>query len=247
MRIAAVQSRPVPGDVGTNLERHLRAIDRAAAADVGLVAFPELSLTGYEPALAAVLAMLPGDRRLDPLQRASDGHGIAVAVGLPLAGPAGVRIGMGLFRPGGRRTTFAKRHLHRDEEPFFVPGEGSSVVYVDGTRLAFAICYELSVPEHQAQAAADGAQVYVASVAKTAAGVAEASRTLAGIAERHRMTVLMANCVGPCDDGVCAGRSAAWAPEGGLLAQLPADEEGLLVLDTQTGVTSKVPVEPLPA
>ena len=245
MRIVAVQTRPVPGDVEANLEGHLRAIARAASDGAGLVVFPELSLTGYEPTLAAELAMTPDDERLDRLQRASDEHGIAVAAGLPLVGPDGVHIGTALFRPGADPLTFCKHHLHPDEEPFFVPGEGLRVHELGGTRLAFAICYEISVPEHAARAATDGASVYLASVAKTAAGVAGAIDTLARVAQHHRMTVLMANCVGACDGSVCAGRSSAWTAAGGLRAQLAADEEALLVVDTSTGTASSVPLEAL--
>ncbi len=243
MRIAAVQIRPVPGDVSANLERHLAAIERAVRAGAGLVMFPELSLTGYEPSLAADLAMLPDDGRLDVLQRSSDDLGAAVAVGLPLAGPGGVRIGMALFRPGVPRSTFAKRHLHPDEEPFFVPGEGHPVLEMAGTRLAFAICYEISVPEHPERAAADGADVYLASVAKTPAGVDGAIATLGGVAERLRLSVVMANCVGPSDGTVCGGRSSAWTPRAGLRAQLGPDVEGLVVLDTAAGSADALPFE----
>lgn len=243
MRIAAVQTRPVPGDVPANLERHVRAIERSAAAGAHLAMFPELSLTGYEPTLAADLAMDPDDVRLDVLQRAGDDHGVAVAAGLPLAGSAGVRIGMALFRPGAPRSIFAKRYLHADEEAYFVPGAGGGALEVGGTRVAFAICYEIAVPEHPERAAADGAEVYLASVAKTPAGVAGAIGTLGDVAERLHLSVVMANCVGPSDGAVCGGRSSAWTPRAGLRAQLGPDVEGLVVLDTAAGSADALPFE----
>jgi predicted amidohydrolase len=47
-RIALAQIRPVLGNVGKNLEKHLEWIGRAKAERADLVVFPELSLTGYQ-------------------------------------------------------------------------------------------------------------------------------------------------------------------------------------------------------
>lgn len=47
LRIGLAQFKPSLGDVPTNLARHLTLIEQAAAQDVQLLVFPELSLTGY--------------------------------------------------------------------------------------------------------------------------------------------------------------------------------------------------------
>ena len=46
-RAALLQTNPRLGDVQTNLEEHVSAIDRAIDAGTELICFPELSLTGY--------------------------------------------------------------------------------------------------------------------------------------------------------------------------------------------------------
>ncbi|RYZ53062.1 MAG: carbon-nitrogen hydrolase family protein, partial [Chitinophagaceae bacterium] len=99
-----------------------------------------------------------------------------------------------------------------------------------------AICYELSVPAHAEKVLQNGAQFYLASVAKTAAGAAKAAERLAQLAKDRAMTTLLVNCVGNCEDGLCAGQSAAWNPNGERLAQLDEKSEGLLLLDTATGI-----------
>jgi len=96
-----------------------------------------------------------------------------------------------------------------------------------------AICYELSVAEHTKCAINSGAKVYVASVAKTAVGMEKSVEILSKLAKEHSMTVLIANCVGQCEDFVGSGKSAAWSPEG-LLKQLDDETEGVLVVDTKT-------------
>lgn len=242
MRLCAVQCRAHTGDVDRNLAAHLRLARRAAELEAEFVLFPELSLTGYEPALAGRLAALPDDARLEPLQALSDLHGMTLAVGLPLRSRAGVHIGMVILQPKNARLVYLKQHLAASEEAIFVSGSGFATLTVAGTRVAPAICYEISVPEHAATAAAAHAEVYAASVAKTAADARRAAVTLATIAQRYGMPAVMANAAGPCDGQHCAGHTAAWGPDGSLLARLQGRGEGLVVLDTSTREAYAVPV-----
>lgn len=241
MKLCAVQARPVLGDIERNIADHARLARQAAELGAALVLFPELSLTGYQPALAAQLASDAGDPRLEALQRVSDATGAALAVGLPLHEPGGVAIGMVILRPGASRLRYAKQFLHHSEEPWFVPGHGVATVVVDGTVVAPAICYELSVPRHAEAAAAAGAAVYAASVAKTATDARRAADTLVATARRHGMLAVMANAVGRCDEQPCGGATAAWGRDGRLLGALSDSDEGLLVLDTDSATASTLP------
>ena len=81
---------------------------------------------------------------------------------------------------------------------------------------------------------------HVASVAKSAKGIARADAHYPAIARRHSLHVLMANCVGPCDDFEAVGGSAIWNRRGDLIARLPASGEGALLLDTATDETSTI-------
>ena len=58
------------------------------------------------------------------------------------------------------------------------------------------------------------------------------------IARRHKMYVIMANSIGPSDDFVSVGQSAAWNNCGKLLEQIDSESEGMLLMDTLTGQTS---------
>jgi predicted amidohydrolase len=71
--------------VATNIVAHGEAVVRAAAAGVAVVVFPELSLTGYEPRLAAELAVTAADARLDVLQQAAERHQITLSQGKGLS------------------------------------------------------------------------------------------------------------------------------------------------------------------
>lgn len=235
MKICLVQTRSSKGDISRNAAAHQRLIGRASAHGAAAIFFPELSLTGYEPSLAEALATHPNDPRLSSFQRLSEGHNLTIGLGLPTRQAAGVCISLLLVQPHRPVHTYSKKYLHADEEPFFVSGSNIPVVKIGGTRLAPAICYELSVPEHAQTAHRAGAQVYVASVAKSANGVETALERLSAIARTYAMPALMVNAVGPSDDFVCGGRSSVFNAAGELLGQLPPDREGLLLYDLGTG------------
>lgn len=78
----------------------------------------------------------------------------------------------------------------------------------------------------------NGAEIYVASVAKPAGDVDRAIARLSAIACEYRMTVMMSNCVGVCDGWQAAGKTSVWNKQGVLLSQLNDDDEGIIVVDT---------------
>lgn len=240
MRIAVVQTQPVACAVDVNVKAHETWVKKAAGHGADMVFFPELSLTGYEPEHASRLAMRADDVRLDVFQMLSSALRITIGMGIPTAAGADVRISMLVFQPSGSRIVYSKQYLHADELPYFVAGHGQITLPGTDAVVAPAICYESLLDEHCDAAAALGATVYVASVAKSARGVASAEAHYPSIARRHSLPVLMANCVGACADFEAAGASAVWSSSGELLARLPSSGEGALLHDTATGETVSI-------
>ena len=240
MKICVAQTRPVKGDIKANMEHHKKLVSLAVNKGSGIIIFPELSLTGYEPELAAELATTPDDSRLADLQQLSDDDNITIGVGIPTKHEHGTCISMIIFQPQKEVISYSKKHLHTDEHPFFTSGENISLLpgYTPG--VALAICYEISVPEHSEHAYKNGASIYIASVAKSASGVEKAVEQLANIAKKYSMTVLMSNFIGQCEDYQCGGKTSIWNNEGMLTAQLDDATEGILIIDTDTGETSKI-------
>ena len=232
MKIALCQTRSTAGDLLTNVVAHCRFAKNAATADANVVVFPELSLTGYEPKLAGQLATAPADSRLTPLRQICDSLRITVVAGLPTGSEAGVRISAVIFEPLRAVRVYSKMHLHRDEAPYFAPGDEYTGLIGSECDIGLAICYELSMPEHLARVRDAGAKIYLASVAKSQAGVESAMLRLADVARQHRMPCGMVNGVGPADDFVCAGQTSAWDSNGRLLARLDEAQEGILLYDT---------------
>jgi len=240
MRVAVIQTQPAACRVDANIKAHENWIKRAAGRGADMVFFPELSLLGYEPKHAARFARRADDVRLDVLQMLSHAFRITIGVGAPTPDGDGVRISMIVFRPEAARIVYSKQLLHADELPYFVAGDGQITLASGGEVVAPAICYESLQDAHGATAAALGATIYVASIAKSANGIAKADAHYPAIARRHSLRVLMANCVGPCDDFEAVGSSAIWNARGELVARLPAAGEGALLLDTATDETETI-------
>ena len=234
MKICVVQTRPIKGDIEGNIENHKKLIDLAAANGADIVIFPELSLTGYEPALAKALATHQGDGRFDDFQEIADASQITIGVGVPTKSGASPYISMVIFQPHQGRQTYSKQYLHADEEPFFMSGPSSPGLIEGRPNVGLAICYELSIPEHPERAFAQGANVYLASVAKSASGVDQAAKRLSAIAQTYVVPVFMSNCVGPSDDFESAGKTSVWNDKGALVRQLDDRNEGFIIFDTET-------------
>ena len=238
MKISAVQLQSFTGDIASNITKHLEFIKVAAAQGADLIFFPELSLTGYEPRLAQSLATSITDPRLDIFQQYSDTHNIIIGVGLPISLEFKVQIGMVWFEPKTPRRSYAKQQLHTDELRFFVAGDSQLVLATSAHKLAPAICYESLQPNHADNVASLGVDVYLASVAKPANGMVRAMLHYPSIARKHNMHVIMSDAIGPCDDFISVGQSAAWDKQGELLMQMGSHSEGILMVDTVGGKAS---------
>jgi len=234
MKIAVAQVKSIKGDILGNIDRHIKLIELTISYEIDIIIFPELSITGYEPKLAAELAMHQDDSSLNDFQKLSDAGGITIGIGVPIKHKNGICIGMVIFQPNKARQTYLKKYIHPDEEPFFISGENDSVVLPDN--IALAICYELSVPEHSLNAFNTGAKIYIASVAKSITGHEVSSKILSDIAAKYSMNVLMANSIGHCEDFVYAGKTSAWDSKGILVEQLDDINEGIIFLDTKTNL-----------
>lgn len=168
----------------------------------------------------------------------SDSYKITIGVGLPIKTKMGIHIGMVIFQPLTLRQTYAKQHLHDDEIPYFKNGTEQVILKIKNEKIAPAICYESLKSEHVEVANSLGAEIYVASVAKSQKGINQAFTYYPQIASKYAMPVLMSNCIGKCDNFESIGNSAIWSKNGILLGQLNVENEGILIFDTRTELSS---------
>jgi predicted amidohydrolase len=248
-RIAIAQTCPVMGDVAANSAEHLALIGLAVAEGAEIVLFPELSLTGYEPGMAELLAFTETDARLRPLVDAAVAGGVHVIVGAPLRiGPA-LHIGAFILGPSGSVALYTKRRLGAfgesascdgtippAESTVFTPGDRDPLVEYGSGRAAIAVCADIGDTAHARRARARGADTYLASMFVIPAEFDGDAAKLATYARDHAMVVAMANFGGPSGGLAAAGRSAIWTETGRLVAQLHAGGAGVAVAtESRTG------------
>lgn len=232
--VAAIQSASIKGDIAANLARHLVLCRQAAALGVRLALFPELSLTGYEPDVAAATALRGDDVRLAPLAALAQSSGMTIVVGAPLRIDGALYIGAISFLPDGGVAEYTKQHLHDGENKVFVAGFGGAALDIDGVPAALAVCADFTHASHAQAAARAGAALYAASVLVAPGGYAKDSEILRGYAEQHAMPVLMSNHGAPTGGWQSAGRSALWNERGQLVVE-GGDGECLVLASRTAG------------
>ncbi|MER3328546.1 MAG: carbon-nitrogen hydrolase family protein [Candidatus Kapaibacterium sp.] len=227
MKICLTQIASFKGDIQKNIEKHIVYVKEAIENRANLICFPELSITGYEPELAESLATSIDDNRFDIFQKLADSGQITICIGFPLIVENGISISMLIFQPKRNRQTYSKQYLHSDEKPYFVEGKEQIIIEIDGVKIAPAICYESLLPEHFDKANEMGCDIYLASVAKPDKNVQNAYSYFLTLAKDNNISVLMVNSVGPSDNFISAGQSAAWDENGELISSLNSECEGI--------------------
>ena len=246
LRVALAHLNPTVGDLDGNLGKMLDAYDRAVAAGCDVVAFPELSTTGYPPEDLVLKSGFVADNLAALGKFAAHTGRCAAVVGFvdqdrDLYNAAAVCAGGEIV---GR---YHKRLLPNttvfDEARYFTPGHGSDpleLFLIGGVKVGISICEDVWSPFGPvATQAAAGAEVSININGSPyrADKAAERERLLATRASDAHTALLYVNQVGGQDELVFDGGSVAFDHEGRLLARAPQFVEDLLIVD--------VPVPPV--
>ncbi|HEY3673469.1 MAG TPA: NAD+ synthase [Acidimicrobiia bacterium] len=238
VRLAAAQLDLVVGDIDGNVDRMLDAYERADAAGCDLVAFPELSLTGYPP---EDLLLRPSfvAHCAESLEKFAARTGrTAAVVGFPevqrdLANAAA------LCAHGRVQGVYRKHLLPNyavfDEQRYFAASTVDGPLFVvAGVRVALTICEDAWSPNGPIiTQAAGGAELVVNINASPyyAGRLHERDAMLATRAADASVPVLYVNLVGGQDELVFDGASMLFDETGRLVARARQFDEDLLVVD----------------
>lgn len=233
MKICIGQTHSLKGNIEKNIENHVVMIQQAIDFQADLIVFPELSITSYEPELAEKLACDVNNSIFDCFEHLAFEKNITIGVGMPTNGEDGIYISLLIFQPNQNRITYSKQLLHEDELPFFKCGNRQVYVTIKNKKIAFGICYETLQEAHFRNAHKNGADIYIASVAKSQSGISKAYAHFSTVAKAFETPILMTNSVGYCDNFLSVGQSAVWNEKGELVGQLDAQNQGFLIFDTE--------------
>lgn len=228
--IGLAQLPIVKGAVAENLATHLEYIERAAAMGANVVVFPELSLTGYELELLEQLEMPESADTFSMLSDAATANNIVIIAGCPLVNKGSKpHIGAVICFPSGQCDFYAKQYLHEGEDAYCSVGNDSCLLTVNGTRIALAICADFANPAHAEAAAAQQADVYIASALISETGYEADAELLAGIAKRHQFPVLLSNHISLTGGWQTCGKSGGWNALGELAIAAEGAESSIVL------------------
>lgn len=250
LRVALAQIDTCVGDLAGNTAAVLARARDAAAAGAHLVAFPEMTVTGYPIEDLALRASFRrgAEHALADLATALTDAGLgALTVVVGTVGETTSREHDGaparptnqavVLRDGRVQQRYDKHHLPNygvfDEFRIFAPGGGPTVVEVAGRRVGLLICEDIWQDGPVAELADDELDLLlVINGSPYEEGKGHVRTDLAGRrAAEVGAPVAYVNMVGGQDDLVFDGGSFVIGPDGTVLASAPQFVEHLLVWD----------------
>ena len=240
LRVAAAQLNLVVGDLEGNAGRIVDAYERAEAAGVDLVAFPELAITGYPPEdlLLRPAFVAQAGEWLDKVA-ARTGRAAAV-IGFPHA-ERDLYNAAAVCAQGRVLGVYHKHLLPNyavfDEQRYFEPATVDGPLFViGGVRVALTICEDAWSPTGPVltQAAAGAELVVNINASPYYAGrLRERETMLATRAADAAVPLLYVNLVGGQDELVFDGASLFLDETGEIVARGRQFAEDLLVVDVE--------------
>jgi NAD+ synthase (glutamine-hydrolysing) len=237
LRIALAQVNLTVGAIAANRRKIAAWIARARRAGADIVAFPELSVSGYPAEDLLLRREFLEDCRLAVEALAKDARGIVAVVGFPHF-LAGVRNSAAVLAEGRLAGAFAKIHLPNygvfDEKRYFTPGREAGVLRMGGVKIGVSICEDIWYEDvARAQAGPGGADVLLnISCSPYHAGKGcEREELMRQRALANGAFVAYLNLVGGQDELVFDGHSVVIGPGGDVVARGKQFCEDLVIAD----------------
>ncbi|KJV29080.1 NAD+ synthase [Luteibacter yeojuensis] len=231
----ALAQQDFPVGATADNARRVRALAAEARDRLGasLIAFPELTLSGYPPEdlLQRPSFLQACGRELEAL--AADLEGIAAIVGYPDT-RGEVYNAASLIRDGQVEWTYHKQALPNytvfDEKRYFQAGTQTQVFEIEGVRVGMLVCEDIWEAEPAAHAAEAGAELILVINASPYDQRQAATREalLRQRATENNVAIAYVNLVGGQDDLLFDGHSLLVQPDGSIAARAPFFEDLLL-------------------
>jgi NAD+ synthase (glutamine-hydrolysing) len=240
VRIALAQINPTVGDLDGNVVKLFECYDRAEQAGCDLIAFPELSITGYPPEdLVLKPAFVEANERA--LLRFAGQTGRCAAVVGFVDADHDLFNAAAVCAAGEVLGTYRKRLLPNyavfDEARYFTPGNDTDeleLYVIGGVKVGISICEDVWSPDGPlAVQAAGGAQLAVNINASPYhfGKAADRERMLATRAADAHSALVYVNQVGGQDELVFDGCSLAFDADGDVIARGRQFHEELMIVD----------------
>lgn len=162
IRVALGQITCLVGNLDDNVEKHRLFAMQASEAGASIIAFPELSLSGYPETkeLTASLAQPPDGELGSVAVSIAKEAGVTVVAGFLEKDPAGEYYNSQLVAsPSGLEGVYRKIHVPFPENARFNQGNSLPVYTSNGSTFGVQICYDNHFPEAARTIALQGAEI----------------------------------------------------------------------------------------
>lgn len=265
LRIAMAQMNPTVGDLSGNVRCIATWLREAKKANVDLIVFPELALTGSSPEdlLLSPKFLLDSQRALKEVVRAC--RGVVAVVGCVEQGSQGLsptsRVTASVndryplynaaafiadgYLVGTSRKWYVKNDGVADECRYFQPGRTVPLLVVQGIEIGVTIGDDVWIPEGPIRSYAAARAEVVVHIHASPFHVGKHpvfEQALGGKAREVRATVVSTNMVGGQDELVFDGYSLIVDPNGHTLMRGHLFKEELIVADVVVGPMARKPM-----
>lgn len=160
MKIALIQMSSKKGDIVGNLRMVVNFIEQAAHEHANIIAFPEMSLTGYFTSIKYLPSVLTiEDIYVKEIIALSKNHNMTIILGLAEKQDDKIYISQLVAQGGQLSGIYRKHNVINDEIKIFTPGESLSVFNSGRLKFGLTICADIDLPELFTKYAENGCQI----------------------------------------------------------------------------------------
>lgn len=240
VRFALAQMNPTLGDLAGNTDHIIDLMRQADAVGCGVIAFPELAITGYPPEdlLLKPRFLRENIQCLHRIVEAQSRLRCAAVVGFVDVADdifnAAAVIAEGRIA-GVHHKIFLPSYSVFDEDRYFGSGSSTSVFQFGGTGIGVSVCEDIwySNGPARAQTLEGGAQILL-SINASPYHIGKwrgREHLLAARAMDNSAFVVYLNAVGGQDELLFDGHSMVFSPNGEIISRGPSFEEALILVD----------------
>ena len=239
IRIALAQINTTVGDLDNNTSKIINYVNLARSSGADLIAFPELTITGYPPEDLLFKNQFIEDNIARMNEVVQESKDITVVVGFVDSSPH-LYNSAAVAHNGKLIDIYHKQLLPNygvfDEKRYFSPGNTCPIYVIEGIDLGVNICEDIWHPDGPTcSLKSSGARVIVniSSSPYYAGRLTEREKMLTNRAKENDVFIAYVNLVGGQDELVFDGASMLVDPEGQIIQQGYQFKEDLVLSDLE--------------
>ncbi len=248
IRVAAAQVNTTVGDIDGNSQLIEKWIKLAQLQQAELIAFPELTITGYPPEDLVLYDNFIEANKIALRHIATKVKDIVALVGFVDSEDGKLFNSAAVLHQGKIVTTYRKIHLPNygvfDERRYFTPGNECSVISIRGIKIGINICEDIWEPIGPSEVQREAGAQLIINLNSSPYQLGKhrhREEIVSDLSRRNNIYTLYTNQIGGQDELVFDGGSMLFDPDGKLLGNSPRFEESLLIADIKAKLT-EIPV-----